>query len=167
MGDAGIDIDIDALFERLGCDDHDDDDDDIDDSTPSPWLKPFDELKNQTESVSTGNIFKKILNEGYGQQKADRHNKVEWCYNMYAEYEMKPFDSTKSTTSVLAEVPTGVRSALNTMREGEEAQFVINHDQMFGKLGCPPRIKAQSNVLLVAKLIRFIDVIGDSKADEK
>lgn len=163
---------IDTLDEELLCG-SDGEDDDIDDSEmkTSPWMKPFDDLKKQMEFLPSANIYKTLLIEGCGEVMGTRHCRVQWSYNMYTECEMKAFDSSylqgsKTATTEYGEMLTGVWLALETMRKGEEAQFIIDYKLMYGEMGCPPRIKPKADVLLIAKLVEFTD-IGDSKANEE
>jgi FK506-binding protein 6 len=56
--------------------------------------------------------------------------------------------------------------AVQTMRRGEEAQFLISYKLLYGELGCQPRIPAKADGLFIIKLLKFSE-IGDIDAIEK
>ena len=83
---------------------------------------------------------------------------------MFFEGETTAFDfSSNSTTLQMVDLILGLQIAAQSMKKKEEAQFIIDYKLMFGEMGCPPRIKPKADILLVAKLIDFVDT-GDENA---
>lgn len=156
------------IFDEAGSD-YDEADDCADDyeGKISPWKKKFDELKPLMEPLlndADGWIYKRIITEGNGDVMGDRNCRVQWSYSMFLEGQEDAFDSTPSSRSERTEITlNGHQLALGSMRQGEEAQFLISYKFMYRDLGCPPRIPMKADILLVAKLINYID-IGDANA---
>ncbi|XP_031632253.1 inactive peptidyl-prolyl cis-trans isomerase shutdown-like [Contarinia nasturtii] len=156
------------IFDDAGSDDDDGELDEDFDSKLSPWKKSFTELKtlmvNVPNKFGSASIYKRIISEGKGEVMQSYNCRIEWTFSMFFENESNAFDSkTKPITAEISEMLIGIQIAVKTMRKKEEAQFVIDYKLMFGEMGCPPRIKPKSDVLLVAKLISF-DEIGDEHA---
>lgn len=157
-------IDQDILDEAGSDSDDNETDDDIE-SKMSPWKKSFNELKQLMELVPNTNdlVFKRIITEGVGLPMGNQNCRIHWKYSMFLEGEEESFD-TKSSTIQRAEISLeGHQLALASMRKSEEAQFIIGYQWMFRKLGCPPRIKPKADILLVVKLVDFIET-GDAHA---
>lgn len=153
------------IFDEAGSD-YDEDDEDYEGKI-SPWKKRFDELKPLMEPlVDDANawIYKRIITEGNGDVMGDRNCRIQWSYCMFLEGQEDAFDSTPSNRIERTDITLeGHHLALGSMRQGEEAQFLIHYKLMFRDLGCPPRIPMKAHILLVAKLINFVDT-GDAEA---
>lgn len=158
------------IFDEAGSD-YDDDDDDLDyESRISPWKKKFVELKALMEPLSddaNGWIYKRIITEGNGDVMGDRNCRIQWSYSMFVEGNEDAIDSSSCHRIERADVTLeGNQLALSSMRQGEEAQFLISYKIMFRELGCPPRIPPKADILLVAKLINFVDTGNAQAYDE-
>ncbi|XP_052859983.1 inactive peptidyl-prolyl cis-trans isomerase shutdown-like [Anopheles cruzii] len=133
----------------------------------APWDRSFAELRTTMVPVSEL-IYKRIARRGVG-EPIKGNICVTIDYNAFFENEKKPFDSTtlRSTpyqfTVGKCPVLPGLEQAVQTMCVGEEAQFVISYQLLFGELGCMPRIPAKADGLFVIKLISCVDV-GDADA---
>jgi FK506-binding protein 6 len=57
----------------------------------------------------------------------------------------------------------GIYKAVHTMRLNEESQFLISYKDLFGKLGCLPRIPPESDALYIMK-VRSFSEMGDVNA---
>lgn len=152
------------------------DEDDIDDQKiTSPWLNSFAELKTEMVPLPRHNdIYKRIMKEGDGEVLGTRLCRIQWIYSMFFESAEHSFDSSHCGKSHIRTVMSdelleGVWLALETMRKGEEAHFVIGYKFMFGEFGemtSPFKIKPKADVLLVAKLCDF-EEIGSADACDK
>lgn len=175
---AGFVINTDRMLDEIdeeifadaaaGSDDEDSFDDNIE--AKSPWLKSFDELKKTMVKIPNELIYKRILTEGTGDVMGQKKCRVHWAYNMFFEHEKNAFSSSymdKKTTQIVKYdgVLQGVWIAFETMKKGEESQFIIDYSLMYGKIGCPPRIKPKADILIVIKMINFVE-IGDENACE-
>lgn len=153
------------IFDEAGSD-YDEDDDDYEGKI-SPWKKRFDELKPLMEPLvndANGWVFKRITTEGSGDVMGDRNCRIQWSYSMFLEGREEAFDSTPSNRIERTDITLdGHHIALGSMRQGEEAQFLISYKLMFRELGCPTRIPMKADILLVAKLINYVDT-GDAQA---
>lgn len=155
------------IFEELGSSDENDEvDDDDDDSRISPWKKSFAELKLLMEPLPNefGTVYKRVITEGIDDVMDSENCRIRWTFSMFFESETTAFDfSVKPVIVEKADLLMGLRLAATSMRKKEEAQFIIDYKLMFGEIGCPPRIKPKADVLLVAKLVDFIET-GDENA---
>lgn len=64
------------------------------------------------------------------------------------------------------EVVPGLELAEKSMCVGEEAQFVISYNLLYGELGCLPRIKPKANILFIITL-QDISLTGDETGVER
>lgn len=148
------------------------DDDSLYEPVLSPWEKEFDELKKQMVKLPDCEIYKKIVKEGYGAIEIPEKARITIHYNAYWEKETLAFDSTymrgdpKVFNTGQKEILEGLELAVKTMREGEESQFIISPELLFGDMGCPPRIKPKATGLFIVHLIRFTET-GDANAIEQ
>ncbi|XP_058067407.1 inactive peptidyl-prolyl cis-trans isomerase shutdown-like [Anopheles bellator] len=133
----------------------------------APWDRSFEELRATMVPVSDM-IYKRIARRGVGEPITGNVT-VTIDYNAFFENEKKPFDSTtlrsapyKFTVGKCPVLP-GLEQAVQTMCVGEEAQFLIAYQLLFGELGCQPRIPAKADGLFVIKLISCVDA-GDADA---
>lgn len=138
----------------------------------SPWLQTFDELRNAMIKLSEWNIFKRIIIPGRGDEIAGRHVRLVCHYNMFIQNELEAFDSSylRGSPHKFANndetVMPGMLIAIRTMRKGEEAQFVIGSELMFGALGCAPRIPPNSDILLLVQIIECIEIGNENAIEE-
>lgn len=156
------------IFDNDGSDVEDSCSDEDHDSRISPWKKGFDELKMLMVQVPNehGTIYKRIITDGNGDVVGDNNCQIKWTYSMFLETEEQSFDSKpKLATVERRELLIGLQLAVGSMRKKEEAHFIIDYNLMFGKMGCPPRIKPQADILLVANLVDFNET-GDENACE-
>lgn len=149
------------------------DEDDSDGGTviQSPWRKSFDELRQNMIKVPDLNIYKRIMVQGTGEPLGDRRARLTYHYNFFFQFSEEAFDSSYLRRAKMVgythdgiSLP-GTLAALRTMRKGEEAQFVISYELMFGPLGSPPRVPAKADILMVAQLMN-IEEVGDENAIE-
>lgn len=63
------------------------------------------------------------------------------------------------------EVLPGIELAVRSMKKGEEAEFIIPYQLLFGELGCAPRVKPKSDGLFIITLLEF-SILGDANALE-
>lgn len=147
-------------------------DDDGTDSTTivqSPWQKSFDELRPNMVQLPDWNIYKRTIVDGTGEPLGDRRARITFHYNFFFQFSEEAFDSsflrrTKMVTYTYdGSLLPGTLAALFTMRKGEEAQFVIGYSLMFGKMGSPPRVPPEADILMVAQMLD-IEEVGDEKA---
>lgn len=59
----------------------------------------------------------------------------------------------------------GIEESVKSMTVGEESQFLISYQLLFGEMGCPPRIKQKADGLYIITVIEATK-IGDEKAIE-
>lgn len=55
----------------------------------------------------------------------------------------------------------GIEDSVKTMTVGEESQFLISYQLLFGEMGCPPRIKQKANGLYIITLLEATDIGND------
>lgn len=155
------------IFDEAGSDYDDEFDEDDYEGKISPWKKRFAELKPMMEPLvndASGWVFKRIITDGDGEVMGNRNCRIQWSYSMFLEEQEDAFDSTPSNRIDRTDITLdGHHIALGSMRRGEEAQFLISYKFMFRELGCPPRIPMKADILMVAKLIDFVDT-GDAQA---
>lgn len=151
-------------------------DEDKIDTTPSPWINKFDELKKLMQRIPVARfndkremicIFKRITEEGIGEKMGRRQCKIRFSYQMYFEMENLPFDTsyhrnTNIRTIRWDEMFVGIFLSLATMRKHESAEFIIDYRLMHLESGVQldravePRKKA--DILFVVKMVDFIEV---------
>lgn len=153
------------IFDEAGSDGDEYDGDDYE-ANMSPWKKTFDELKPLMKVVqidANGWVYKRIISEGHGDAMGNRNCRIQWSYSMFLEGKEDAFDTTSGRVERTDISLMGHQLALGSMRQGEEAQFLISHKLMYRDLGCPPRIPGKADILLVMKLINFVET-GDGQA---
>lgn len=160
--------------------------DDEVDTTPSPWINKFDDLKKLMQRIPVARyqgkremicIFKRITEDGAadGEKMGKRKCKIRFTYQMYFEGENLPFDTsyhrnTNIRTIRWDEMFLGIFLSLATMRTGESAEFIIDYRLMHLESGVrldrvvEPRKKA--DILFVVKMIDFIEV-GDANLNDE
>lgn len=133
----------------------------------SPWLKSFDELKQEMVELpipSKGKIFKRIINEGVGEPMGYKPCRFRWIFSMFYEHEKSSFDSSYYDdakivqTSISNELFIGIYFSVASMRRNEEAQFVIDYRLMYTENGIKSDDnefirRASANILLVAQMV--------------
>lgn len=139
--------------------------------TQSPWQKSFDELRQKMVKVPDWDIYKRTMVEGTGEPLGDLRARVTYHYNFFFELGEEAFDSSYLRQTKMVSYTydgttlAGTLASLSTMRKGEEAQFVISYELMFGKLGSAPRIPPKADILAVVQLLE-IEETGDEQAIE-
>lgn len=156
------------------------------DTTPSPWINKFDDLKKLMQRIPVARyrdkremicIFKRITEEGAadGEKMGKRKCKIRFSYQMYFEMENLPFDTsyhrnTNIRTIRWDEMFVGILLSLATMRKGESAEFIIDYRLMHGQDGIQldralePRKEA--DILFVVKMVDFVEVGDANLSDE-
>lgn len=158
------------IFDDAGSDSDSNDIDDDYEGKISPWKKKFAELKPLMEELlndANGWIYKRIITKGNGDVMGDRNCRIQWTYSMFIEDKELAIDTSPCNRIERTDITLeGHQLALGSMRQGEEAQFLISYTLMFRSLGCPPRIPEKADILLVAKLINFLDTGNDKACDD-
>lgn len=139
----------------------------------SPWTKSFIDLKEYMMKIPNANIYKKLLNEGLGEM-IPQENKVRVVihYNAFWENENTAFDSTylrgecKRFITKEYDVLPGIELSIMTMKKGEESQFLISYEYLFGKMGCPPRALPEADGLFIIKLLDFTEIGNDNALND-
>lgn len=160
---------VELSHEVLGIDD-DDDDGEVE-SIDLPAAPNFDEFRATAEKIADHAIYKRVKKEGYGTEVLGEQNaRVVYHYHAFLKDGLTPFDSTYNRkcpdvleSSLNANVLPGVLYALQTMRGGEHAEFLIDYSLMYRKMGCPPRVPEEADIFVVLELIRFNET-GDASA---
>jgi len=134
----------------------DDDDDDLPD---------FDQLRARMSPITDDNgVMKKVIHTGlqsFGSVPPGATVTIH--YSIHLESQDEPFDS-----SILRGKPEryklgdgrlieGLEIAIKTMKKSERAQFMIDHQYAFGKMGCPPRVPMEATLLCKVELIDFVE----------
>lgn len=134
----------------------------------SPWLKSFDELKQEMVKmplpIAKGSIFKRIINEGVGEPMGYKPCRFRWIFSMFYEHEKSSFDSSYYDdakivqTSISNELFIGIYLSVASMRRNEEAQFVIDYRLMYTENGIKSDDnefirRASANILVVAQMV--------------
>lgn len=121
---------------------------------------PFEAIKEKMTNVTpNGTVKKKVLREGIG-EIIPQDSLVTIHYDAYLEFNEVPFDSStlrgKAWEFLLGNsgVVVGLDLAVGTMREREKAEFILHPSVAFGKLGCPPRIPGNAELLFVIEVVR-------------
>lgn len=136
----------------------------------SPWDKPFAELIPLMKDIGNG-LYKKIVKRPVDNVEVKDRCRVKIAYNAYMENESSSFDSSflrgdyKIFVTGAGEVLVGLELAVRSMKKGEESQFIIPYEHLFGEQGCEPRIKKKADALFVIQLIDFSG-IGDEAATD-
>ena len=113
-------------------------------------------------------VYKKTVRKGCG-PKVTENTTIKYHLNAYLDSVDEPFDSTtirkKPFTHRLScdSIVPGLFYGLLTMREREEAHFIVEPRFAFGNLGCPPRIPGDATILYVIQIIQVFQegTIGD------
>lgn len=136
----------------------------------SPWDKPFAELRLLMTNIGH-DIYKKVVKKPVDNLEIQGRCRVTITYNAYMENDTTAFDSTfmrgdhKVFITEAHEVLEGLELAVKSMKRGEESQFVIPYNLLFGERGCEPRIKKKADALFVIQLVKFSE-IGNDEATE-
>jgi FK506-binding protein 6 len=109
-----------------------------------------------------GKVLKRILHEGTG-NVVPMYAKCLVHYNAWLDLSDEPFDSSRMRgrkhelkLGACKEI-RGFELGVATMKRGELSRFMIYPEYAFGKMGCPPRIPAEAQVMFEIELISFID----------
>lgn len=140
------------------------------DAIVSPWDRPFAELIPLMTNIGN-KIYKKIVKPSIDEIEIKGRCRVTIDYNAYYEQQAVPFDSTSMRGCPLTfitndgNVLLGLEYAVLSMKRGEEAQFILPYELLYGEQGCEPRIKRKSDALFVIRVIKFSEV-GDEEATD-
>lgn len=143
-----------------------------DDAIPSPWQFSFNELRALMKPLPPPHqtIYRKLICEGTGPKYvAAEKSRLTIHYSGYWEHATQPFDSTFLQGQPIhfhpgqQEILLGIELAVLSMRVGEESQFVIPYQMLFGELGCPERIQPRADGLFSIQLLK-ITAVGDKTA---
>ncbi|XP_063706935.1 inactive peptidyl-prolyl cis-trans isomerase shutdown [Culicoides brevitarsis] len=167
-GGARFEIDVNKV--DLETDMFDVNDEDIeevneDEIEKSPWLLDFNSLRKQMVPLSNF-LYKKITKQG--SLAIPKNSRVVVDYNAYFEREEHSYDSTYMRGKPLkirlgyGEVLEGLEEAVKSMKKGEEAQFVISYNILYGENGCPPRIKPKADALFIIRCKDFTELMPDT-----
>lgn len=142
---------------------------------PSPWQLSFNELRVLMKPLPAPNqtIYRKLIKEGKGASYvAGEKCRVTIHYSGYWERATQPFDSTFLQGQPLTfhpgkeEILLGIELAVLSMCVGEESQFVIPYQFLFGELGCPQRIQPRADGLFSIHLLKITQVGDESAVDQ-
>lgn len=122
----------------------------------NPCKTSFDEYKSEMKQIETG-IWKMVTTPATAdalQIDVKRH-RVTFRYSLYQEGIDKSFDSKFCGKPSQIDIYDsrnpqhldGMIEAVCSMRKGERSQFIIGYEKMFKKLGCPPRVEPEANIL--------------------
>lgn len=153
-------------------DDDDEDDDDVYDESRDIAMDtdldlPFDQMKKEMDLIHLG-IYKKILTPGTGDVVPET-SRVSIDYSGFWEGNSTPFESSwvnrrPRMQKMGEDMLPGVYHALQSMRLGEVAKFIVPYPLLYGALGCEVSgIPQKADGLYIIRLIAFQD-IGDSGA---
>lgn len=82
-------------------------------------------------------------------------------YSLYLEGQDEPCDSTTLRGRAeryrldVGSLLLGVELAIKSMKKKEKAEFLLEPDYAFGRMGCPPRIPQKAQILAKIELIDF------------
>ncbi|XP_069692399.1 inactive peptidyl-prolyl cis-trans isomerase FKBP6-like isoform X2 [Periplaneta americana] len=138
-------------------------DSDEEDDKRGLGLTPFQKIaKNMTDLTPDGKIRKREMKPGSGSLVPEGAY-VTVHYNAYVEYGDEPYDSTWLRGQPLSfrlqrgYVIIGLDVAISSMKKGETSRFLIHPDLGYGKMGCPPRIPQNAELLFEVELVKFTD----------
>ena len=124
------------------------------------FTMPFEGIKSRmSDVIPNGTVKKRVLRQGIGEVMPD-DAVVRVHYDAYFEFNEVPFDSTilrgKVEEFVLGSGPiVGMNFAVASMKNREKAEFWLHPSVAFGKIGCPPRIPPNAEVLLIVEVISW------------
>lgn len=163
--------DEEPCFPCLDENDEEDDDDVYDESRDiamdTDLDLPFDQMKKAMNLIHLG-IYKKILSPGTGDLVPETA-RVSIDYSGFWEGNSTPFESSwvnrrPRMQKMGEDMLPGVYHALQSMRLGEVAKFIVPYPLLYGALGCEVSgIPQKADGLYIIRLIAFQD-IGDSDA---
>lgn len=151
-----------------------DDTDEAPETQTTPWMHSFDELKRTMVQIPNKGIFKRVINNGNGEVLGLRKCCIKWSYSVFFENEKSSYDSsfmgkTNVKSMMYDDILPGIWNALETMRKGERAHFIIDHSLMYGKYGIVAgrvQVKPNADVLLDATLVDFYETGSEKACDE-
>lgn len=137
----------------------------IDEDTGTDEKTPFECMAISMEDISPTQdrgIMKKVLKHGIG-NVVPAGSLVRVHYNGYLEFSEEPFDSSRLRGKPekiglgTGEQILGWEIGMGSMKKGETARFLISPAYAYGRMGCPPRIPADSSVMFEIELLNFVD----------
>ncbi|XP_059621564.1 inactive peptidyl-prolyl cis-trans isomerase shutdown-like [Phlebotomus argentipes] len=134
--------------------------------------KSFDEIRQEMTEIGMG-IYKKVVVEGSGDTIPAQNAKVTMVYSVFAEKEAFPVDSSLLTgknhsfvTGHDTGLLVGIQHAAMSMRAQEQAQFIIPYRHLYNEHGCPPRIPAKMDGLVLIRIVQVEPEWVDPRAQE-
>lgn len=135
--------------------------------------KTFDELRLGMTDIGQG-VYKKVLQEGFGDPIPDKNAKVTIMYSVFFEKTLIPVDSTVLTgkdfsfiTGSNSGLLYGIELGVMTMMAQEQAQFIVPYQYLYGEIGCPPRIPPKKDGLILIRVKSIEPGCGDEETPEQ
>lgn len=131
----------------------------------SPWTQSFNDLRKTMTEIDEF-IWKKIVKIGDSEIPKE-NTRVKIHLNAFFESDKEPFESSylrgKPIVFQLDKgmILPGIEDSVKTMTIGEESQFLISYQLLFGEMGCPPRIKQKADGLYIITLLEATDIGND------
>lgn len=125
----------------------------------------FSDLEKTMTSIHPQDlVMKELIRAGTGRKVPD-DCKVFVHYSAICEGADEPYDSTLTRKRKVpeivdmrkAEVLPGFLIAIRSMELNEISKFIVKPVLAFGKVGCPPRIPPNADVLYVIEVVQVID----------
>jgi len=135
---------------------------DEDDTEQGSFANPFQKIASKMINLTEdGKVKKKLIRAGSG-CLVPENAVVTVHYNAYVEYDDEPYDSTwlrgyPLVCHVYEGFIPGLSIGIASMKKGETSRFLIHPDMAFKKMGCPPRIPPNAELLFEVQLVNFAD----------
>lgn len=127
---------------------------------------PFERIASSMQPITKDRgVLKKVLKSGVGPVVSPGSG-VCFHYNAYLEMADEPFDSTqlrgRPFRCLLGDmIIPGLSLGVATMRKGEKAQFLVEPQYGFGRMGCPPRIPGNATTLWEVELQFVVSALDE------
>lgn len=137
-------------------------DSDEDDAELGSFANPFQKIASKMINLTEdGKVKKKLIRAGSG-STVPENAVVTVHYNAYVEYDDEPYDSTwlrgyPLVCHLCRGFIPGLSVGIASMKKGETSRFLIHPDMAFRKMGCPPRIPPNAELLFEVQLVNFAD----------
>jgi FK506-binding protein 6 len=137
-------------------------DSDEDDAELGSFSTPFQKIASKMINLTEdGKVKKKLIRAGSG-CIVPENTVVTVHYNAYVEYGDEPYDSTwlrgfPVVCHLHQGFIPGLSVGISSMKKGETSRFLIHPDMAFRKMGCPPRIPPNAELLFEVQLVNFED----------
>ena len=129
------------------------------------YLNDFESVRRLMNDVSgDGGVMKRVIKEGVQTAgSVPERGTIKIHYSMHLEGQDEPYDSSilrgKPEKYKIGEgqLIMGLERGILTMKKKEKAQILIDCNYAFGRLGCPPRIPAEAQILADVELLDFVE----------